>query len=261
MGLGVYELYSSECYNAVLCALKAGYRLIDSAEWYDNEAECGKAIKKYMKDSGVAREDIYYTTKLRSNSTYAHATKEIQRSLRTCGLGYIDLYLIHSPLGGDTVRRETWKALEDAKSRGEVRSIGVSNFGERHLRELIEGGIKERIAVNQVDLHPFMTRNSLVSYCRSQGIALQAWAPLVRGLKMRHPLLLSLSQKHGKTPAQILVRYSLQKGFISIPKSARENRIKENAEVFDFQLAEEEVEDLDGCDEYLVTDWDPTDCP
>ncbi|KAI0714274.1 Aldo/keto reductase [Cerioporus squamosus] len=260
LGFGTYEMEGEEAYNAVRWALEAGYRHIDSAEWYENEAECGRAILDFCKATGTPREEIFYTTKLKENKGFAHAKASAKKSLDACGLGYIDLYLIHSPIGGPQSRAENWKALIEAKKEGLVRSIGVSTYGLKHLQEMVDSGL-ELPVVNQIDLHPFMTRTEIVAFCRKHGIALEAWAPLVRGLRFRHPKIVALAEKYKKQPAQVLLRYSLQKGFVAIPKSSSKARIQSNLQLFDFELSDQEIADLDALDEYLVTDWDPTNTP
>lgn len=257
LGFGVYEVSGRACRDAVSCALESGYRLIDSAEWYGNEAECGATIRAFCEASKTPREQVYFTTKLMSSSTYAHARAAIDASLRKAGVE-IDLYLLHSPYPSKGARLESWRALVDAQRAGLVRSIGVSNWGRRHLEELKaafpDGPMP---SVNQIDVHPFMTRAAEVAYNAAQGIAVEAWGPLARGERMQHPRLLEVAKKHGKTAAQVLVRWSLQHGYICIPKSVKRARIEENRDVFDFTLDEGDMRRLDELDEYLVTDWDP----
>ncbi|EPQ53975.1 aldo-keto reductase [Gloeophyllum trabeum ATCC 11539] len=260
LGFGTYELDGNDAYNAVKWALEAGYRHIDSAEWYENERECGHAILDFCKETDTPRSAIFYTTKLKSNSGYAATKRAIERSLIACGLGYIDLYLMHSPIGGPQARREAWKAICEAQGEGKLKSAGVSCFSVRHLKEMAEGGVPIP-AVNQIDLHPFMTRRDIVTYCEEHAIALEAWAPLVRGLRFGHPDIARLATKYGKQPAHVLLRWSIQKGFIVIPKSASKSRIIANTQIFDFRLSDEDIALLDSLDEYLVTDWDPTDTP
>ncbi|KAJ7173951.1 Aldo/keto reductase [Mycena crocata] len=260
LGFGTYEMEGKEAYNAVTWALEAGYRHIDSATWYENEKECGQAISDFCKSSGTPRSAIFFTTKLKLNTGYNETLKAIQFSLDECGLGYIDLYLIHGPLGGPEARKECWRAICDAHKEGKLKSIGVSCFGIRHLKEILDMGL-EVPAINQIDLHPFMTRLEIVNFCHDHKIALEAWAPLVRGLRFKHSTIVSLATKYGKQPAQILLRYSLQKNYIAIPKSISQTRINSNTQLFDFELEQQEVRELDGLDEALVTDWDPTDCP
>ncbi|CAK5269253.1 unnamed protein product [Mycena citricolor] len=256
---------------------QAGYRHIDSATWYENEREVGQAIRDFCESTGTPRSAIFYTTKLKLNDGYEPTLKAIQFSLDECGLEYIDLYLIHGPLGGPAARKECWRAICDAQKEGRVKSIGISTFGVRHIKEILEMGLAVP-AVNQVrpvgrffqastdqsyeiDLHPFMIRTEIVNLCHEHGISLEAWAPLVRGLRFKHPSIVSLAKKHHKEPAQILLRYCLQKGYVAIPKSSSRARIASNTNIFDFALDEKEVADLDALDEGLVTDWDPTECP
>ncbi|EMD31285.1 hypothetical protein CERSUDRAFT_89142 [Gelatoporia subvermispora B] len=260
IGFGTYEMDGKEAYSAVRWALEAGYRLIDSAEWYYNERECGRAISDFCSSTNTPRSSIFYTTKLRDNSGYAATKASITKSLKACGLGYIDLYLLHSPLGGPSKRGESWRAVLEAKQDGSLRSVGVSNFGVRHLKEMIDAGV-ELPVLNQIDLHPFMTRTDIVALCRENGIALEAWGPLARGYRFKHPSVVELSNKYHKDPAQILIRYSLQKGYIPIPKSSSKERIESNLQVFDWELEDADVAHLDTLNEDLVTDWDPTGCP
>lgn len=210
-----------------------------------------------MNETGTPRSDIFYTTKLQRNSAKEGQTSSaIKKSLQTCGLEYLDMYLIHSPYPNARARLQSWKEMEGAVQTGLVKNIGVSNYAVRHIEELLAAC---RIApvVNQIDIHPFMTRSREVEYNHSKGILLEAWGPLVRGERMDNKMLVGVAQKYGKTPAQILVRWSLQRGFICIPKSVRASRIKENCDVYGFELEAGEVEALTGLDEYLVTDWDP----
>lgn len=260
-GLGVYESEGQDCYNSVLWALQAGYRLIDSAEWYENEEESGKAIRDFMAQTGTPRSEIFYTTKLMKNLGYEHVKRSIQRSLDLAGLDYLDLYLIHGPHPDKKARLDSWRAIEDAVAEGKIRAAGVSNLGVRHLEELYAAGLKVPIAINQMDLHPFMRRDQLVEYCRSKGIAMMAWGPLVRGYRFDHPAVVQLGKKHSKSPAQILLRWGLQKDFIVIPKSVKQSRIEQNKDVFDFKLDSEDMKALEDLDEHLVTDWDPSEDP
>ncbi|KAI0295898.1 aldo-keto reductase [Multifurca ochricompacta] len=269
LGFGTYELEGENAYRAVKWALEAGYRHIDSAEWYENEQECGRAILDYCNESGVSRADIFYTTKLKHNAGIEATRKAIDLSLELCGLGYIDLYLIHGPWGGPEARRQAWEACVAAQKEGKVKSIGISTFGLRHMRELFESGLPLP-SVHQIDLHPFMTRTEIVEFCKDKGVVLEAWAALARTMRFEHPLIVSLSKKYEKGPAHIFLRYSLQKGFVPLVKSADRVRIVSNANVFDFELDLTELAQLDQLDESnahqqkqkdLVTDWDPTDCP
>ncbi|KAF8071746.1 aldo-keto reductase [Lyophyllum atratum] len=259
IGFGTYELDGIEAYKAVTAALETGYRLIDSAEWYENEKEVGKAISDFCAAYSVPRSEIFFTTKLKLNNGFAHAIAAAKKSVQRCGLGYVDLYLMHGPIGGKAARQESWRGIVEAQKEGLVKSIGISTFGIRHINDILEMKIGTPV-VHQIDLHPFQTRASIVAYSREHGMLMEAWGPLVRGMRFGHPLIVSLSKKYAKSPSQILLRYSVQKGFVPIPKSTLRERIVENTQIFDFQLARGEVDALDQLDEGLVTDWDPTAC-
>ncbi|KAI7303412.1 Aldo/keto reductase, partial [Hortaea werneckii] len=252
--LGVYLMSGSEASTAVKHALDAGYRAIDSAQMYHNERDVGHAILDYLKTHpDLKREDIHYTTKLASNSTYDRARASIKKSVKECGLGYIDLFLLHSPYGGKQARLESWRAVEDAIQDGEVRIGGVSNFGEKHITELLTSTPRIKPAVNQIELHPFNTHARLTALCTSHSILLEAYAPLARALRLKHPTIVSLSKKYGVTPAQLMVRWSCQKGFVPLPKSVKRERIVENADVGGFEIEGRDMEALAGLDEGLVT--------
>ncbi|KAF5378984.1 hypothetical protein D9757_009115 [Collybiopsis confluens] len=263
LGFGTYELDGKDAYNVVTWALEAGYRHIDSAEWYENEKECGRAILDFCRSHDVPRSNVFFTTKLKFNHGYEGVTRSIQKSVDKCGLGYIDLYLIHGPIGGKHARLESWRAICDAQKVGQLRSIGISTFGVQHIQQIIdfcgEAGLPLP-SVHQIDLHPFQGRNEIVEFSKKHGIVLEAWAPLVRGLRFNHPSIATLSKKYGKDPAHILLRFCLQKGYVAIPKTSSQKRVVSNTNIFDFELEGSEMQHLDGLDEALVTDWDPTDC-
>lgn len=177
--LGVYLMSGKEANDAVSFALQAGYRAIDSAQMYHNEADCGKAIKMFLDDkklntSGLTREDVFFTSKLASNTSYEAARKSIKKSVKTCGLGYIDLFLLHSPYGGKSTRLSSWKAVEDAIEEGEIKIGGVSNFGTKHLQEIIDSKPRIMPAVNQIEVHPFNTRTDITAFCEKNGILVEA---------------------------------------------------------------------------------------
>ncbi|KAF2690818.1 Aldo/keto reductase [Lentithecium fluviatile CBS 122367] len=261
--LGVYLTSGRETYQAVRWALEAGYRGIDSAQMYHNEKESGQAILDFLASDANAnslkRDHVHFTSKLASNSSYDAARKAIRKSVKECGLGYIDLFLLHSPYGGKNARLESWRAVEDAIDDGEIRIGGVSNYGVKHLQELLDSKPRILPAVNQIEVHPFNTRKEITSYCEEHDIVVEAYAPLVRALKMKHPTIVSLSKKYGCTPGQLLVRWSLQHGYVPLPKSVKRSRIVENADIGGFAIEDGDMATMDGLDEYLVTDWDPTD--
>ncbi|KAF2178095.1 Aldo/keto reductase [Zopfia rhizophila CBS 207.26] len=263
--LGVYLTSGHETSQAVRWALEAGYRGIDSAQMYHNERESGQAILDFLSSEtnmeGLQREDIHFTSKLASNSAYDAARKAIKRSVKECGLGYIDLFLLHSPYGGKKARLDSWRAVEDAIDDGEIKSGGVSNYGVKHLQELIASKPRIMPVVNQVEVHPFNTRTDITSFCQEHGIVVEAYAPLVRALRMKHPSIVSLSQKYSCTAGQLLVRWSLQHGYVPLPKSVKKDRIVENANIGSFSIDDADMKTMDRLDEYLVTDWDPTNCP
>ncbi|THH17072.1 hypothetical protein EW146_g3679 [Bondarzewia mesenterica] len=254
LGFGTYELDGKDAYQAVTWALE------DTATWYENEAECGQAIRDFCARTGTPRSEIFYTTKLRENAGFAATVKAIQFSLDACGLDYIDLYLIHGPEGGPQKRKEAWEAILQAQKEGKLRTVGVSTYGIKHLKELIDGGMQVP-TVHQIDLHPFMTRTEIVKYCKDHDIALEAWSSLARGMRMSHPSIVALTKKYNKEPAHIFLRYSLQKGYVPLVKSSSKERVISNTKVYDFALTDEEIAHLDSLNENLRVDWDPTDCP
>ncbi|KAH8109889.1 Aldo/keto reductase [Phellopilus nigrolimitatus] len=256
LALGVYE--NDLCFPACEAALKHGYRHIDTAQMYRNEAEVGRAIH----ESGVPRDEVFVTTKIYHNLHGYDSTLDIvEKSLSKLGSSYIDLYLIHSPLSGKEKRLATYRALVEKRDAGKIRTIGVSNYGVKHLEELREAGF-EAPAVNQIELHPFCQQKDIVAYCNANKIVLQAYCPLVRG-DFSHPVLQEISKTVNKTPAQVLVRWSLQRGFVPLPKSARPERVVTNAGVFDFALSEADVARLDALDKGAAgaTSWNPVDAP
>ncbi|KAI4160886.1 MAG: hypothetical protein LQ342_005312 [Letrouitia transgressa] len=196
---------------------------------------------------------------LASNSFYATAQKSIKQSVKHSGLGYIDLFLLHSPYGGRQARPDSWKAVEDAIDEGDVKTGGVSNFGVKHLQELLNSQPRVKPAVNQIEVHPFNTRTEITSFCRQHDIVVQAYAPLARALRMTHPVITSLSDKYSCSPAQLMIRWSLQHGLVPLPKSKTKSRIIVNGEVSGFDIGPEDMNRMDQLDEYLVTDWDPVD--
>jgi diketogulonate reductase-like aldo/keto reductase len=258
LGLGVYQSRAGrETRNAVRAALEAGYRHIDTAMIYGNEKDVGDAVR----DSGLPREQVFVTTKLwNDDHGYDQALAALDASLQRLRFDYIDLYLIHWPQ--EDLRLETWRAMERILASGKARAIGVSNYMVRHLTELL-AVCQVPPAVNQIELSPFIYRSraSVVALCEEARIAVEAYSPLTKGKKLDHPALKRIAKAHGKTPAQILIRYCLEHNWIVIPKSVHKARIVENMQVFDFSLRPEELVSLDALDEGLATGWDPTDAP
>ncbi len=252
LGLGVYKSKEGEeVENAVKTALKIGYRSIDTAALYENERGVGKAIR----DSGIPREEIFVTTKVwNDRHGYDSTLNAFEESRKKLGLEYIDLYLIHWPVPEKF--KETWRALEKLYSDGLVRAIGVSNFQIHHLEELMES-CEVKPAVNQVEFHPLLTQKKLLVFCKEHNIQMEAWAPLMRGGVLDAPIIKKIAEKYGKTPAQVVLRWDLQHGVVTIPKSVREERIKENSDIFDFQLTSEEMGQIDSLNQDKRTGPDP----
>lgn len=252
LGLGVYKSKEGEeVENAVKTALKIGYRSIDTAALYENERGVGKAIR----DSGIPREEIFVTTKVwNDRHGYDSTLNAFEESRKKLGLEYIDLYLIHWPVPEKF--KETWRALEKLYRDGLVRAIGVSNFQIHHLEELMES-CEVKPAVNQVEFHPLLTQKKLLVFCKEHNIQMEAWAPLMRGGVLDAPIIKKIAEKYGKTPAQVVLRWDLQHGVVTIPKSVREERIKENSDIFDFQLTSEEMGQIDSLNQDKRTGPDP----
>ena len=248
-GLGTWPLKGKGAYNAVLWALDIGYSLIDTASLYGNESEIGDALR----DTKVAREDIFITTKVwNSEQGYDNTLEAFKRSLRRLKLGYIDLYLIHWPVSG--LRNETWSALEKIYEEGKSRAIGVSNFTIRHLDELLESS-NSIPSVNQIEFSPFLFQKELMEYCQTKNIAVEAYSPLTRGRKFNNNIVTNISQKWNKTSAQVLIRWGLQHKVIEIPKSGNKQHLIENADVFDFNLDDDDMAQLDNLNEdYRLVD-------
>ncbi|WP_203226042.1 aldo/keto reductase [Bacillus kwashiorkori] len=239
-GLGVYKVDAgSQVVDTVKTALETGYRLIDTAAFYDNEEGVGEAIKT----SGIPREEIFVTTKVwNSDQGYDKTLQAFERSMEKLNLDYIDLYLIHWAVPGKYL--ETWRALETLYKDGRVKAIGVSNFQIHHLQTLMDK-YSEKPTVNQVELHPQLSQPELRKFCQKHGIQVEAWSPLGRGRLLNHPVLNELGEKYYKTAAQIILRWHLQNNVIIIPKSVTPSRIRENAQIFDFDLSQEDMAKID----------------
>jgi diketogulonate reductase-like aldo/keto reductase len=255
-GLGTYQMQNGkETYQAVLYALQIGYRLIDTAKMYGNEKDVGEALRK----SGIHRKEVFITTKLwNSDHGYQSTIDACNRSLKALGFSYLDLYLIHWPVGG--LRNETWKAMEYLLKTKKCRAIGVSNYMIWHLEELLENS-STTPAVNQVEFSPYLYQKDLLEFCRSHNIQLEAYSPLTKGHKLKDPKLMAIASKYSKTSAQILIRWALQHQVVVIPKSSRKERIRENSEVFDFSISTEDMKVLDSFNQGLRTSWDPSIAP
>jgi 2,5-diketo-D-gluconate reductase A len=244
LGFGVFQIDPQDTGEAVSEALRVGYRHIDTAEMYRNEAGVGDAIRA----SGLDRADVFVTSKL-SNASHRpdDARRAFHRTLTELGLDYVDLFLIHWPLptlyGGDFV--STWRVLEEFHADGNARSIGVSNFQVEHLERLVAANCDVVPAVNQIELHPLFTNERVRAYCVEHDIAIEAWSPLAQGKVLDHPAITAIADKIDRTPAQVVLRWHIQRGNIVFPKSTTPARIAENFEVFDFQLDRDAVALID----------------
>ena len=248
LGLGVYQSAIGETtLRAVRYALNIGYRHIDTAWLYGNEGDVGRAVR----ESGIRREEIFITTKVwDSDQGYDSTLAACERSLNRLGLSYVDLYLIHWPVQAKS--KDTWKAMIKLLKDGKARAIGVSNYEIFDIKEILQN-FDTVPSVNQVEFHPFLYQEKLLQFCKNNHIQLEAYSPLTRGEKLNHATILTIAQKYDKSAAQILIRWGLQHDLVMIPKSIHEKRIKENSEVFDFQLEEQDMKLLNSLNEDLRT--------
>ena len=239
IGFGTYKLEDeSETRDVIKYALKIGYRFIDTASFYGNEESIGRAIK----ESEVRREDIFLSTKVWNDKHgYDKAIKSFEESMRKLDIDYLDLLLVNWPTKFNS---ETWKAFEDLYELGNVRAIGVCNFKIKHL-EALRKTAKIMPMVNQIEIHPQSSKNDMLSYCEENNIQLVAWSPIMRGKLFSNELMIGLAEKYKKTIAQIILRWHLQRGVIPIPKSSNEERIKENLNIFDFELSNDDIKTID----------------
>lgn len=244
VGFGTYKMTDGEnTTRAIFDAIECGYRHIDTAAFYQNEKNVGAAVRK----SGINRKDLFITSKLwRSDRGYQNALNAFEKSMNELKLNYLDLYLIHWPApqkDGTAWQEEnvaTWEALIKLYREGKVRAIGVSNFHRHHLSALMQTPVCPM--VNQIQVHPGWMQNQTVEFCQKQGILVEAWSPLGRGLVLNHPTLVALAEKYQKTPAQLCVRCCLQKGILPLPKTVSQTRMQENADVFDFEITPQDME-------------------
>jgi len=256
LGLGVFRVEDGqELIDAVKIAIKHGYRSIDTAAIYGNEVGVGQGIRKGMEDEGISREELFITSKVwNSDLGYEATIAAYEESLTKLGLEYLDLYLIHWPVEGKY--KEAWKALETLYKEGRVKAIGVSNFHIHHLEELINDA--EIIPmVDQVEYHPRLTQKELQTFCKEHNIQLEAWSPLMAGQLLDNSELREIASKYGKSVAQIIVRWDLQNDVITIPKSTKEHRIVENANVYDFELLKDDMNRIDLMNENQRVGPDP----
>ncbi|MEV4964360.1 MULTISPECIES: aldo/keto reductase [Streptomyces] len=253
LGFGVFQVPDDETTAAVTTALEAGYRSIDTAAVYGNETGVGRALA----ESGLGREELFVTTKLwNADQGYDATLTAFDSSLAKLGLDHVDLYLIHWPTPARDLYTDTWRALEKLLAEGRIRAAGVSNFQPAHLRRLREESSLVP-AVNQIELHPGLQQRELRSLHAGSGIATEAWSPLAQGALLDDEVLTSLAGRHGKSPAQVVLRWHLQLGNVVIPKSVTPARIRQNIDVFDFELSADDMEAIAGLDRGMRTGPDP----
>lgn len=243
LGLGLWQTKNgAETEAAVEAALSAGYRSFDSAQFYENEASLGRALA----GSGIPRADLFVTTKVWDRDGYDNTLRQFERSVERLGFDYVDLYLIHFPTVG--LFTQTWRALETIYRDGRARAIGVCNFGVTELRRLLSSS-EVKPALNQVELHPLFSQHDLRDFCATNGIQVESWSPLAQsqgGGLLGHPVINAIAGERGRTPAQVIIRWHAQLGLVVIPKSVTRSRIRENIDVFDFELSSYEMESIDG---------------
>jgi len=252
LGLGVFRAPSGDSTRqAVLAALDAGYRHVDTASIYGNEQDVGEAIRR----SSIPRSEIFVTTKLwNADQGFDQALRGFDASLEKLGLSHVDLYLLHWPVPGR--RLDSWRALERIYEEKRARAIGVSNFMVRHLEELA-GHAKVLPAVNQIEVSPFLQQRDVRAWCAEHAVVVEAYSPLTKGVRLAHPIVVDVARRIGRSPAQVLLRWGLQHQLVVLPKSIRPERIRQNAAIFDFALAPDDTERLDALEEGLATGWDP----
>jgi diketogulonate reductase-like aldo/keto reductase len=248
LGFGVYRSPTNQCVQSCLKALDAGYRHIDTAQFYANEAEVGEALRT----TSVPRDQIFVTTKILSPAASLEATYDkLLASVHKIGGadGYVDLFLIHSSSSGSAGRKLLWQALEKLHAEGKARSIGVSNFGVGHIEEMRSYAQVFPPHVNQIELHPWCQQRVIDEYCKKNGIIVEAYSPIVRNYKANDPTLVEVAKKYSKSTQQILIRYALQKGWVPLPKTDNPERIVANADVFGFDISVEDMALLDSFDQ------------
>lgn len=251
VGLGLWLVRGeSDCTATVKSGIKAGYTHFDSAQVYGNERYLGSALKS----SGLKREQLFVTTKI-SVTNFLRVKSSFDNSLERLQLEYVDLLLLHFPV--TAVRGKAWKDLEDIHAEGKAKSIGVSNYTVRHLKQLLKN-CKIKPAVNQVELHVFLQQPELVAFCRDNDILIEAYSPLAHGKGLDDPVLIEIARKHSKTSAQIMIRWCLDIGTVPLPKSKHPDRVKQNIDVFDFKLDASDMAKIKELDKNLRTCWDPT---
>ncbi|EOL48902.1 aldo/keto reductase [Enterococcus phoeniculicola] len=255
LGLGVFQIPDADTSEVVKNAIVNGYRSIDTAAIYGNETGTGLGIKQGLEETGISRDELFVTSKVWNNHlSYDETIAAFHESLTRLSLDYLDLYLIHWP--GNEAFEESWKALEDLYAEGKIKAIGVSNFQVHHLEKLFTFA-KVVPAINQIELHPKLAQLELRAFCEEKGIHIQAWSPLMQGQLLTNKTILALAEAHKKSPAQIILRWAIQQDILLNVKSTHSDRMRSNADIFDFQLSQEEMEKLNALNENLRVGPDP----
>jgi 2,5-diketo-D-gluconate reductase A len=255
IGLGVYKMTDEEAAEVVRSAIEMGYRLIDGAAMYQNEEGVGRGIR----DSGIPRDEIFVTTKFWMDDLGYDKTKvALQTSLDLLGMDYVDLYMIHWPAPKRGLYTESWRALEDLHDEGLVRSIGMSNFHTYHLDDIFAMARKKPV-INQIEVHPWLTQEETTEYNTAHGLVNQSWSPLARGQILEEPSLVELAGQYGKSVAQLIIRWHIQRGFAVVPKSVTPHRVKSNTEVFDFEISDDHMGKISSLNKGYRTGVDPND--
>jgi len=256
IGLGVFQVEDGQVViDSVKAAIRNGYRSIDTAAIYQNEEGVGKGIREALEENGLKREDLFITSKVwNADLGYQSTIDAFELSLKKLGLDYLDLYLIHWPVEGKYV--ESWKALETLYKNGKVKAIGMSNFQIHHLKEVMANA-EIMPMINQVELHPMLSQAELREFLKENSIQVEAWAPLMQGQLFENETLLQIAKKHNKSIAQVVLRWHLQNGVVIIPKSIKEHRIQENANIFDFELTEEDMNQINSLNQNHRVGPDP----
>jgi 2,5-diketo-D-gluconate reductase A len=253
LGFGVFQIEPEKTKDATLAALEVGYRHIDTAEMYGNEKEVGEAVRA----SGIDRSEIFVTSKLNNGfHAYDAALDAFEGSLKALDIDYLDLFLVHWPMPDVEDYVETWKAMEKMYESGRVRAIGVSNFQPHHLRRL-HGETSVTPAVNQVEVHPYLANDEVRGFCAEHGIAVEAWSPIAQGGVLKDPAIVRIAEHLDRSPAQVTLRWHIQRGDIIFPKSVTRSRVEENFDLFGFELSGEDMAAIDGLDKGERTGPDP----